>query len=125
MSDRRRIRRPAPQPIPQESTDGETMAGAVVEKTVKVTLDLRASVARRLHSNAYELGRQKGEVASDLLDRGMRPWKIDQKWHSGMPVAQGQEDGVAETLPLKLEGSGKVDEPPLPQVERGRGRAAK
>jgi hypothetical protein len=96
MSERRRIRRPAPQPVPQETTEDVAVAGTiVVEKTKKVTLDLRVSVARRLHSNAYEMGREKGEMASEMLDRAMRPLKADRKWHENEPSTQGQESEVA------------------------------
>lgn len=95
MSERRRIRRPAPQPVPQETVGDGAVAGTIVEKTVKVTLDLRRSVALRLHSNAYEMKRQKGEFASDLLDRGMRPLAADKKWQANEPSTQGQEGEAA------------------------------
>lgn len=95
MSERRRIRRPAPQPVPQESLPDGAVAGSVVEKTRKVTLDLRESVAQRLHANAYQMKREKGELASELLDRGMRPWACDKKWHASEPSTQGQESEVA------------------------------
>jgi hypothetical protein len=95
MSERRRIRRPAPQPVPQESLPEGAVAGTVVEKTRKVTLDLRESVAERLNSNAYVMHKKVGEFASDLLDRGMRPLKADKKWHTDDTVSQGQESEVA------------------------------
>lgn len=127
MAKRRRIRRVTPPAILAEGLQALAAAGLPASKTKKVTLKLDWEVAKRLHSNAYEMERDKGEYASELIDRGMRGIKSDQRWHAKEAASQGQDGESAESLPAEESEDSPVAETDpagtLPR-RRGRGEAA-
>lgn len=92
---------------------------------VQMVVEIPWSLDVRLESMAAFKKMERSDLVRECCDQVLRRTDFDKIVRSALPDSELHTEEDPETLPLKLEGSGKVDEPPLPHVERGRGRVAK